>query len=164
MKQGILEFWVGLFVLLGALALGVLAFRVAGGSQLAGGAATYTVYADFDDIGSLKVQSPVKTAGVLVGRVSAIRLDPKTYQARVSLQLDAQYPFSVDSSAQILTSGLLGEQYVGLSQGGEEEKLQNGDTLALTTSAVVLENLINKFVNNFINKDAKDASAPAVSK
>ena len=115
-------------------------------------------------IGSLKVQSPVKTAGVLVGRVSAIRLDPKTYQARVSLQLDAQYPFSVDSSAQILTSGLLGEQYVGLSQGGEEEKLQNGDTLALTTSAVVLENLINKFVNNFINKDAKDASAPAVSK
>ena len=82
----------------------------------------------------------------------------------MSLQLDAQYPFSVDSSAQILTSGLLGEQYVGLSQGGEEEKLQNGDTLALTTSAVVLENLINKFVNNFINKDAKDASAPAVSK
>ena len=161
MKQGILEFWVGLFVLLGALALGVLAFRVAGGSQLAGGAATYTVYADFDDIGSLKVQAPIKSAGVLVGRVSDIQLDPQTFQAKVSMQIEQKYAYSVDANAAILTSGLLGEQYIGLTQGGEEEKLKNGDTLSMTTSALVLENLINKFVSSFMNKDSQ--SAPAAS-
>ena len=147
------RFWVGLFVLLGVAALGVLAFQAAGGKSMGGGAQTYTVYASFDDIGGLKPQAPIKTAGVLVGRVESIELDPKNFQAKVRMSLDKKYAFSVDSSAKILTSGLLGEQYIGLEQGGEEDKLRDGDTLTLTTSAMVLENLINKFVNNFINKE-----------
>lgn len=153
MKKSILEFWVGLFVLLGVAALGVLAFQAAGGKSMGGGAQTYTVYASFEDIGGLKPQAPIKTAGVLVGRVESIELDPKNFQAKVRMSLDKKYAFSVDSSAKILTSGLLGEQYIGLEQGGEEDKLRDGDTLTLTTSAMVLENLINKFVNNFINKE-----------
>ena len=153
MKKSILEFWVGLFVLLGVAALGVLAFQAAGGKSMGGGAQTYTVYASFDDIGGLKPQAPIKTAGVLVGRVESIELDPKNFQAKVRMSLDKKYAFSVDSSAKILTSGLLGEQDIGLEQGGEEDKLRDGDTLTLTTSAMVLENLINKFVNNFINKE-----------
>ena len=167
MKKSVLEIWVGLFVLLGFAALAALAFRVAGGgSGFSGSRPRYTVYAEFADIGSLKVQAPVRTAGVLVGRVSRIELDPQNFQAKVSLEIDSQYRYSSDASAQILTSGLLGEQYIGLSQGGEEEKLENGDTIALTTSAVVLENLINQFIGNFINKEEKTdsaASAPAAS-
>lgn len=159
MKKGILEFWVGLFVLLGFVALGALSFRVAGNKGSFGQAQTYTVYAQFEDIGGLKVQAPIKTAGVLVGRVSNIQLDPQNFQAKVSMELDKQYAFSVDASAAILTSGLLGEQYIGLTNGGEEDKLQSGDTLTLTTSAVVLENLINKFVNNFMNKEQPAAPA-----
>ena len=161
MKKSILEFWVGLFVLLGVAALGVLAFQAAGGKSVGGGAQTYTVYASFDDIGGLKPQAPIKTAGVLVGRVESIELDPKNFQAKV--RMDKKYAFSVDSSAKILTSGLLGEQYIGLEQGGEEDKLRDGDTLTLTTSAMVLENLINKFVNNFINKEQPaPASGPTL--
>jgi len=164
MKKAILEFWVGLFVLLGFAALGILAFRVAnGGDSFGAPSATYTVYAQFDDIGSLKVQAPIKSAGVLVGRVESIELDPKNFQAKVRMSLDKKYAFSVDSSAKILTSGLLGEQYIGLEQGGEEDKLRDGDTLTLTTSAMVLENLINKFVNNFINKEQPaPASGPTL--
>ena len=161
MKKSILEFWVGLFVLLGVAALGVLAFQAAGGKSMGGGAQTYTVYASFDDIGGLKPQAPIKTAGVLVGRVESIELDPKNFQAKVRMSLDKKYAFSVDSSAKILTSGLLGEQYIGLTQGGEEEKLKNGDTLSMTTSALVLENLINKFVSSFMNKGSQ--STPAAS-
>ncbi len=162
MKKSILEFWVGFFVLLGFAALGVLAFRVAsGGNSFGAPASTYTVYAQFDDIGSLKVQAPIKSAGVLVGRVSDIQLDPQSFQAKVSMQIEQKYAYSVDANAAILTSGLLGEQYIGLTQGGEEQKLQNGDTLSMTTSALVLENLINKFVSNFMNKDSQ--STPAAS-
>ena len=160
MKKAILEFWVGLFVLLGFAALGILAFRVAnGGVSFGTPSATYTVYAQFDDIGSLKVQAPIKSAGVLVGRVSDIQLDPQTFQAKVSMQIEQKYAYSVDANAAILTSGLLGEQYIGLTQGGEEEKLKNGDTLSLTTSALVLENLIGKFVSNFMNKDSQSTPA-----
>lgn len=160
MKKAILEFWVGLFVLLGFAALGILAFRVANGDNSFGkSVATYTVYAQFDDIGSLKVQAPIKSAGVLVGRVSDIQLDPQTFQAKVSMQIEQKYAYSVDANAAILTSGLLGEQYIGLTQGGEEEKLKNGDTLSLTTSALVLENLIGKFVSNFMNKDSQSTPA-----
>lgn len=160
MKKAILEFWVGLFVLLGFAALGILAFRVAsGGDSFGASSATYTVYAQFDDIGSLKVQAPIKSAGVLVGRVSDIQLDPQTFQAKVSMQIEQKYAYSVDANAAILTSGLLGEQYIGLTQGGEEEKLKNGDTLSMTTSALVLENLIGKFVSNFMNKDSQSTPA-----
>lgn len=154
MKKSILEFWVGLFVLLGAAALGVLAFRVAGGQGgFAGKSDTYIVYAEFADIGGLKVQAPIKTAGVLVGRVKAIELDPQNFQAKVSLELDKQYQFSSDANAQILTSGLLGEQYIGLNQGGAEEKLAQGDYIEMTSSALVLENMLNQVVGQFMNKD-----------
>ena len=160
MKKAILEFWVGLFVLLGFAALGILAFRVAnGGDSFGAPSATYTVYAQFDDIGSLKVQAPIKSAGVLVGRVSDIQLDPQTFQAKVSMQIEQKYAYSVDANAAILTSGLLGEQYISLTQGGEEEKLKNGDTLSMTTSALVLEKLIGKFVSNFMNKDSQSTPA-----
>lgn len=155
MKKSVLEFWVGLFVLLGVAAVGFLAFRVAGGAAVGGGSGqTYTVYADFTDIGGLKVNAPVKAAGVLVGRVGAISLDPKSYQAKVALNLNSQYRFSTDVSAQILTSGLLGEQYIGLQQGGDEENLAAGDTITVTGSAMVLENLIGKFMTSFAEKSA----------
>ena len=157
MKKSVLEFWVGLFVLLGVAAVAFLSFRVAGGNALGSSSATYTVYADFTDIGGLKVKAPVKTAGVLVGRVDSITLDPKTYQAKVSLNLDKQYQFSSDVSAQILTSGLLGEQYVGLTEGGDEEHLAAGDTITLTSSAMVLENLIGRLMTSFTEGSAKPA-------
>ena len=156
MKKNILEFWVGLFVLLGVVALGFLAFRVAGNSSAGSSDKTYTVYADFSDIGGLKNNAPVKSAGVLVGRVGSITLDPKSYQAKVSLKLDSKYQFSSDVSAQILTSGLLGEQYIGLQQGGDTENLAAGDTITVTSSAMVLENLIGKFMTNFAEKSAGD--------
>ncbi|WP_373740650.1 outer membrane lipid asymmetry maintenance protein MlaD [Neisseria sp.] len=161
MKRSVLEFWVGLFVLLGACAVGFLAFRAAGGSSVGGGSGqTYTVTAEFSDIGGLKANAPVKAAGVLVGRVGTIQLDPKTYQAKVSLNLNSQYKFSSDVSAQILTSGLLGEQYIGLQQGGDEQELAAGDTISVTSSAMVLENLIGKFMTSFAEKNAGDGSAP----
>ncbi|MBF0803777.1 MULTISPECIES: outer membrane lipid asymmetry maintenance protein MlaD [unclassified Neisseria] len=160
MKKSVLELWVGLFVLLGAAAVGFLAFRVAGGAAVGGGSGqTYTVYADFTDIGGLKVNAPVKAAGVLVGRVGGIQLDPKSYQAKVSLDLNSRYQFSTDVSAQILTSGLLGEQYIGLQQGGETENLTAGDTITVTASAMVLENLIGKFMTGFAEKSSGGSEA-----
>ncbi|MDO5639569.1 MAG: outer membrane lipid asymmetry maintenance protein MlaD [Neisseria sp.] len=161
MKKSVLEFWVGLFVLLGVVAIGFLAFRVAGGSSLGGSGKGYTVYAEFTDIGSLKTQAPIKTSGVLVGRVSHIQLDPQTYQARVTMNIDDQYKFSSDVSAQILTSGLLGEQYIGLLQGGDEEDLAPGDTITMTSSAMVLENLIGKFMTSFAEKSSGDSTDAA---
>ncbi|MDO4433196.1 MAG: outer membrane lipid asymmetry maintenance protein MlaD [Alysiella sp.] len=156
MKKNILEFWVGLFILLGVSALAILAFRVAGGQGgFSGSRATYTVYAEFADIGGLKVQAPIKTAGVLVGRVKNIELDPQNFQAKVSLELDAQYQFSSDAMAQILTSGLLGEQYIGLTQGGAEEKLGEGQYLENTASALVLENMLNQVVGKFMDSGNK---------
>ena len=158
MKKSVLEFWVGLFVLLGVVAIGFLSFRVAGGNALAGSSGkTYTVYAEFTDIGSLKTKAPVKAAGVLVGRVDSIALDPQTYQAKVSINLDSAYEFSSDVRAQILTSGLLGEQYIGLTQGGDEEHLAAGDTISITSSAMVLENLIGRLMTSFTEGSAKPA-------
>ncbi|MGF6148588.1 Probable phospholipid ABC transporter-binding protein mlaD [Kingella potus] len=154
MKRNTLEFWVGLFVLAGAAALSFLSLRVAGGG-FGGAQQGYTVYAEFSDIGGLKTQAPIKASGVLVGRVQSITLDPQTYRAKVALQLDGQYKFSSDVSAQILTSGLLGEQYIGLMQGGDPENLAPGDTITLTSSALVLENLIGKFMTNFAEGNAK---------
>ena len=157
MKKNILEFWVGLFVLLGAAALGFLAFRVAGGNGVSA-AKSYTVYAEFSDIGGLKTNAPIKSAGVLVGRVSSITLDPQSYQAKVAMNIDSRYPFSTDVSAQILTSGLLGEQYIGLMQGGDTEDLADGGTISVTSSAMVLENLIGKFMTSFAEKSASGQS------
>lgn len=164
MKKSILEFWVGLFVLLGIAALAILSFRVAGGNGGFGSNhATYAVYADFSDIGGLKTNAPIKAAGVLVGRVGEIKLNPETYQATVTLNLDKQYTFSNDVSAQILTSGLLGEQYIGLMQGGDIENLSEGSTISLTSSALVLENLIGKFMTNFASKSDSSDSAQTES-
>lgn len=166
MKRSTLELWVGLFAVIGIAAIAFLSFRVAGGGALGSSSGqTYTVYANFSDIGGLKVKAPVKASGVLVGRVGDIRLDPKTYHAQVTLDLYKQYQFSSDVSAQILTSGLLGEQYIGLTQGGDIEELAAGDTITLTSSAMVLENLIGKFMTSFAEKNAQSSpgGSPAAS-
>lgn len=158
MKKGILEFWVGVFVLLGMAALVVLSFRVAGGKSAFSGSPTYALYAEFTDIGGLKTNAPIRAAGVVVGRVDDIVLDTQTFQAKVTLKLDKKYQFSSDVSAQILTSGLLGEQYIGLVQGGDDTMLNEGDTITETSSALVLENLISQFLSN-MGSGKKDESA-----
>ena len=109
---------------------------------------TYAVKLKFDNIGGLKPRAPVKSAGVTVGRVDSIGFDQNTYQALVTIDLDKQYQFPKDSSAKILTSGLLGEQYIGLEPGGDDQMLKAGDTISMTQSAVVLENLIGQFLYN----------------
>lgn len=141
-----LELWVGLFVAAGLVALAVLAFRV-GNLTLADVSNAYEVKARFDNIGGLKVKSAVTMAGVRIGRVSAISFDEERYQAVVTMDIDGRYNrIPTDTSAAILTSGLLGDQYIGLEPGGAEQYLKNGDTLQLTQSAVVLEKLISQFL------------------
>ena len=145
MERTTLDLWVGLFVVGGLVALLILAFKVGNlGSFDARDA--YVVYGEFDNIGGLKVRAPVKSAGVVVGRVSDIQFDNKTFMARVEMRLDKRYQFPKDTSASILTSGLLGEQYIGLEPGGDTANLRNGDKFKLTQSAVVLENLIGQFL------------------
>ena len=139
------DVWVGLLVLIGAVALLFLALQSANLLSL-NMQSTYRVTARFDNIGGLKVRAPVKSAGVVVGRVASIGFDDKTYQATVVLALDERFRFPKDTSAKILTSGLLGEQYVGLEAGGDEKMLGAGDTISMTQSAVVLENLIGQFL------------------
>lgn len=141
-----IETLVGGFVLLGILGLVFLAMKAANLGSVGGGD-TYTVQARFDNIGGLKVRAPVRTAGVTVGRVTRIALDGKTYQGVVSMELERGYQFPKDSAAKILTSGLLGDQYVGLEPGGEDQNLNAGDTVAQTQSAVVLESLIGQFLS-----------------
>lgn len=139
------DFWVGLFVLLGAIALIFLALR-AGNMSSFSFAPTYQVQAYFDNLGGLKVRAPVKSSGVVVGRVSGISFDNERYQAMVTLDLEAKYEFPTDSSVSILTSGLLGEQYIGVTPGGEDKMLTQNNTIQYTQSAVVLEELISKFL------------------
>ncbi len=140
-----LDLWVGIFVVIGIGALLFLSLKVANLASFSGGD-TYQIKAKFDNIGGLKVRAPVKSAGVVVGRVSDIRFDNETFEAVVTLSIDSHYQFPRDSSAKILTSGLLGEQYIGLSAGGDSVNLKSGDALKITQSAVVLENLISQFV------------------
>jgi len=139
------DFWVGLFVLLGAVALIFLALR-AGNMSSFSFAPTYQVQAYFDNLGGLKVRAPVKSSGVVVGRVSGIGFDNERFQAVVTLDLESRYTFPSDSSVSILTSGLLGEQYIGMTPGGEDKMLAQGSTVQYTQSAVVLEELISKFL------------------
>jgi len=146
MQRKILDVWVGLFVLLGGAALVFLALKAGNMSSLSLNQKNYVVTAKFDNIGGLKARAAVKSAGVVVGRVDSIAFDDKTYQARVTLNLDARYQFPKDSSAKILTSGLLGDQYVGLEPGGDEKNLSAGDSIKMTQSAIVLENLISQFL------------------
>ncbi|MCA3220008.1 MAG: outer membrane lipid asymmetry maintenance protein MlaD [Burkholderiales bacterium] len=143
-KKGI-ETLVGLFVLLGFLALVFLALQAANLATLTRGD-TFTVTARFDNIGGLKVRAPVKSAGVTVGRVAAIALDRETFQGLVTLEIERRFSFPRDTSASILTAGLLGDQYVGLNPGGDDKDLAAGDVIRSTQSAVVLENLISQFL------------------
>ncbi len=151
------DFWVGLFVLLGIAALAFLALR-AGNLSAFSFAPTYTLTANFDNVGGLKVRAPVKSAGVVVGRVASISFDDKTFQALVSVNLETGFQFPKDSSAAILTSGLLGEQYLGLSAGSEEENFANGGKIRYTQSAVVLEQLISKFLYGTAEKQGTSAA------
>lgn len=143
-----LDLLVGLFVLGGFLALLMLAFKVGNLSSFSLSDDSYVLYAKFENIGGLKVRAPVKSAGVVVGRVAEILFDNKDYVARVTLSVHKRYQFPKDTFASILTSGLLGEQYVGLDPGGDSQYLKPGDTLAKTQSAVVLEKLIGQFLFN----------------
>lgn len=145
MHRKIIDVWVGLFVLLGAAALLFLALQAGNLSSLSF-TKTYSVTGKFDNIGGLKPQAPVKSAGVVVGRVGEIRFDDKTFQAQVRLDLDQQFQFPKDSSLKILTAGLLGEQYVGIEAGGDTQNLVDGDRINRTQSAAVLEDLINQFI------------------
>ncbi|MFZ6646050.1 outer membrane lipid asymmetry maintenance protein MlaD [Undibacterium sp. TJN25] len=145
MQKKSLDFWVGLFVLIGAAALLFLALKAGNMSSLST-QKTYDVTTSFDNIGGLKPRAPVKSAGVVVGRVADIKFDDKKFQASVTLQLEDRYKFPKDSSAKILTSGLLGEQYIGLEAGGDINNLKAGDKITMTQSAVVLENLISQFL------------------
>ena len=145
MDRKTIDLWVGVFMLLGLGALLWLSLRV-GNLGEDRPSSTYTVEAKFSNIGGLKGKAPVKSAGVLVGRVSDIKFDNDRFQAVVSLTLDKRYSFPKDTSASILTSGLLGEVYIGLDPGAEEKKLAGGDKISLTQSAVVLERLIGQFM------------------
>ena len=140
-----IETMVGVFVLLGLLAIVFLALKAANLASFRVGS-TYVVTAKFDNIGGLKVRAPVKSAGVTVGRVTAIALDAKSYQGAVTMELEQGIEFPADTSAKILTSGLLGDQYIGLEPGGSEQNLKPGGTIKMTQSAVVLENLIGQFL------------------
>ena len=140
-----IEILVGLFVVLGIVALVFLALKAANLGNLGRGD-TYTVTARFDNIGGLKVRAPVRSAGVAVGHVTSIGLDPKTYQGVVTFEVDRRFKFPKDTSAKILTAGLLGDQYIGLEPGGDDKNIAPGETIAQTQSAVVLENLIGSFL------------------
>ena len=145
MQQSKNDVWVGLFVLIGAAALVFLALQAANLLNL-NFESGYRITARFDNIGGLKPQAAVRSAGVVVGRVESIEFDDKTYQARVTLALQERYVFPKDSSLKIRTSGLLGEQYIGIEAGADEANLANGDMVTATQSAVVLENLISQFL------------------
>jgi phospholipid/cholesterol/gamma-HCH transport system substrate-binding protein len=145
-KKGI-ETLVGLFVLLGLVALTFVALKAANLASF-GQSNGYTLQARFDNIGGLKPRAPVRSAGVTVGRVVSIQLDSKTFQGLVTMEIDRDLRFPKDSSAKILTAGLLGDQYVGLEAGGDDKNLAPGDTVKQTQSAVVLENLISQFLFN----------------
>jgi len=145
MSKTILDLWVGLFVIAGVAALLFLALKV-GSMSAVNTSDSYQVIARFDNIGGLKPRAPVKIAGVVVGRVADIRFDNETFEAAVTLRLDKRYAFPKDTSAAIMTSGLLGEQYIGLEAGGDSLKLKDKDRILITQSAVVLENLIGQFL------------------
>lgn len=145
MNRTVLDLWVGIFVIAGIAALLFLALKV-GSMNAVNTSDSYTVTARFENIGGLKVRAPVKSAGVVVGRVADVRFDNERYEAAVTLRLDKRYAFPKDSSVAILTSGLLGEQYVGLTAGGDSVKLKQGDRILITQDAVVLENLIGQFL------------------
>ena len=159
MQQSKSDMWVGLFVLLGAAALVFLALQSANLLSLSF-QPTYAVTARFDNIGGLKPKSAVRSAGVVVGRVQSITFDDQTFQASVHMELEKQYRFPKDSSLKILTTGLLGDQYIGIEAGADEALLAPGDRIVATQSAVVLENLIGQFLYNKAEEGGTSTPAP----
>lgn len=147
MERTTLDLWVGLFVVAGLAAVLVLAMKV-GNLSTFNMSESYELQADFDNIGGLKARAPVKSAGVVVGRVTGITFDNASYRAHVLMVVDKRYKFPKDTFAKILTAGLLGEQYIGLDPGGDEVNLKSGDKIAKTQPAVVLESLISSFMYN----------------
>jgi phospholipid/cholesterol/gamma-HCH transport system substrate-binding protein len=154
MERTTLDLWVGMFVVGGIAALVMLAMKV-GNLGTYNGAESYQVHAYFSNIGGLKPKASIRSAGVLVGRVTSISLDTERYEANVVMSLDKRYQFPKDTFANILTSGLLGEQYIGLMPGGDTEMLKNGEVVTQTQSAMVLEDLIGKFMYSKAAEPAK---------
>ena len=145
MKRTTVDLWVGVFVTAGLVALLTLALKV-GNASTVSASDGYSVFGQFENIGGLKSRAPVKSAGVVVGRVGGISFDDQKFSARVTIRIDKRYRFPKDTSASILTSGLLGEQYIGLDAGGDSTNLNEGDEIKITQSAVVLEKLIGQFL------------------
>lgn len=162
MERTKIDLWVGIFVALGAAALFGLAMKVGNLTSSKIGD-TYSVSAAFENIGGLKPNAPVKSAGVVVGRVASISFDTKTYEAIVTIKVDKRYPFPKDTFANIYTAGLLGEQYIGLEAGGDDAMLQSGDKITQTQDAIVLEKMISQFLYSKASDEDKEATAaPAV--
>ena len=156
MERRVVDLWVGLFVVAGIVALMILALKV-GNFGAYSPKDVYVVSAHFDNIGGLKEQAPVRSSGVVVGRVSGIRFDAKKFDAEVTIIMDGKFKFPSDTTAAILTSGILGENYVGLEAGGGDGNLKQGDEIKLTQSAVVLE----KIISQFLYSKAQEAPAKA---
>jgi len=154
MQRTTIDLWVGIFVVAGIAALVMLAMKV-GNLGTYNVSEAYQVHAYFSNIGGLKPKASIKSAGVLVGRVTEITLDTERYEAKVVMSLDKRYQFPKDTFANILTSGLLGEQYIGLVPGGDDQMLKNGDQMKKTQSAMVLEDLIGKFLYSKAEEPAK---------
>jgi len=152
MQRTIMDFWVGLFVLAGMVSLLILGLKVGNLTSYNTGE-SYTLLGNFENIGGLKVRAPVKSAGVVVGRVTDIQFSLETYDAIVTMNISTHYRFPKDTFASILTSGLLGEQYIGLAPGGDEEMLEEGDKIMKTNSAMVLEEMVGRFL---FDKAAED--------
>ena len=163
-QSKVLETWVGLFVLLGMVSLFFLAMKVSNLADLHVKDDSYRLFARFQNVGSLRERSPVSMAGVRIGRVSSIHFDNKTYEALVEMHIEPQYnTIPTDTTANILTAGLLGEQYIGLSAGAEEEFLKDGDKIELSQSAMVLEEVISRFLFNKAESGSEKKDSPSVS-
>ncbi len=145
MHRSTIDLWVGVFVTAGLIGLLVLALKVGNASSVSVSDG-YTITAEFDNIGGLKARAPVKSAGVVVGRVEQIAFDNEALRAKVIMRIDKRYEFPKDSSVSILTSGLLGDQFIGIDGGGDIELLEDGDRVRLTQSAIVLEKVIGQFL------------------
>ncbi len=152
MQRTTMDLWVGLFVIAGIGALLILALKV-GNLGTYSEAQSYTLIGNFENVGGLKIRAPVKSAGVVVGRVMDIQFSTKTFEAAVTMKIDKRYQFPKDTFASILTSGLLGAQYIGLAAGGEEGMLKSGDKIMKTNSALVLEEMIGRFLFDKASED-----------
>ena len=160
MNRSAIDLWVGIFVAIGFGAIVFLALKV-GNLLTLDRTQGYRIEANFDNIGGLKLRAPVKVAGVLVGRVENVRLNPKTYEALVTMRVDNQYSFSRDTIASINTSGLLGEVYVGLDAGGDSVMLKDGERITKTQSALIMEKLISQFLFDKATSGPSPTTGPA---